>query len=83
MQECNFTIQGFSGKTKITKKGGMGIKIQYDLRTAHKIIIPSMLVATKAPCHLLSPQHWGLRRTQMRHIVSSHIIIKHDKITIK
>jgi len=59
MKECDITIQGFSVKNKIFKKGTWKFKIQDDLGTKLEIDIPNTLLATEAPYHLLSPQRWG------------------------
>jgi len=80
MQECNINIQGFPSRTKNTKKGTWKFKIENDLGTEHIILIPNMLLATQAPYHLLSPQHWGERSKDPDGTYRS---IKHAKMTIK
>ena len=80
MQECDITIQGFSGKSKITTKGTWKFKIRDDMGTEYEILIPDMLIATEAPYHLLSPQHW---EQQSKDPDGTYFIIKKDKMIIK
>jgi len=45
--------------------------------TEHEVLIPNTLLATEAPYHLLSPQHWG---QQSKDPDGTYCIIKHDNI---
>jgi len=79
LQQCNVSIQGFNGSTKIKHKGTWKFRLEDNNGTTHDILIPNTLLAPEAPYHLLSPQHWG---QQSKDPEGTYCMIKHNKIIL-
>lgn len=63
LQQCHYTVGGYSSGTTVRQKGTVKWTMQDDEGNTHELEIPNTLYCPTSNARILSPQHWAQERT--------------------